>query len=260
MDEFRIVLNRAKQKLVSAREKIAHNLSQHPEGKLADAPFSAMTDVQSAIDAIDTAKAGRWTIAKVAMVVSVASMLAAVAALVLNALSFRTNLEFQRESKQIDAAISWCREFYLPSFVKYQAGVRALKPLDSPYRLPDQQNIRTTATLSANEITKVLDKIPNRSEEEKQSIQADFIGLLNYIDTGAQMVLRGDMERARFVACFAPFAEGYFERYDHSYLGLFSTVLSPKNKDGTLQVASDQFPFAACVFKNICDKDKMDDH
>jgi hypothetical protein len=45
MDDLRKVLDQAMQKLVSAQQKIAHNLSQHPDGKLADAPFSAMTDV-----------------------------------------------------------------------------------------------------------------------------------------------------------------------------------------------------------------------
>jgi hypothetical protein len=259
MDDFRKVLDQAKHKLVSARQKIAHNLSQHPEDKLADAPFSAITDVQGAIDAITAAKAGEWPVAKVAMLISVTSTLIAVAALLLNGISFSKNLEFQREAKQIDAAISWCREFYLPSFVKYQAGVRALKPPDSPYRLPNKEDIRTTAPLTYGEIKQLLDKIP-AGDEEKQSIQADFIGLLNYIDTGAQMVLTGDMESSRFAACFAPFAEGYFERYDHSYLGLYSSVQSPRNKDGSLQMAVDQFPFAACVFKKVCDKEKMATH
>jgi hypothetical protein len=193
------------------------------------------------------------------MLISVISTLIAVAAVLLNIISFSKNLEFQREAKQIDAAISWCREFYLPSFVKYQAGVRALKPPDSPYRLPNQEDIRTTATLTYGEIKKLLDKVA-ADDEERQSIQADFIGLLNYIDTGAQMVLNGDMQSSRFDACFAPFAEGYFERYDHSYLGLYSSVLSPRNKDGSLQMAVDQFPFAACVFKKVCDKEKMATH
>lgn len=207
MGTFGNVLDQAKLKLVSAREKIAHNLSQHPDATLADAPFSAMTDVQSAIDAIDAAKAGRWPTTKVVTLVSVTSALIAAAALLLNGISFSKNLEFQRESKQVDAAILWCREFYLPSFVKYQASVRALKPLDSPYRLPNGENIRTTAALSDGEIANILAKINILDEEEKKSIRANFIGLLNYIDTGAQLALKGDMERSRFVACFRFFAE-----------------------------------------------------
>jgi hypothetical protein len=271
MEDFRKVLDQAKMKLVSAREKIAHDLSQHPDAELADAPFSAITDVQSAIDAIDAAKAGRWSATKVVMLVSVTSALIAAAALLLNGISFSKNLEFQREAKretldfqreakQVDAAISWCREFYLPSFVKYQAGVRALKPPDSPYRLPNKEDIKTTAALSYSEIKNILDQIDILNKEEKESIQANFIGLLNYIDTGAQLALKGDMESSRFVACFRPFAESYFERYDHSYFGLLSAVLSPKNKDGTLQVAADQFPFAACIFMNVCDPENMATH
>jgi hypothetical protein len=114
--------------------------------------------------------------------------------------------------------------------------------------------------LSDGEIANILAKINILDEEEKKSIRANFIGLLNYIDTGAQLALKGDMERSRFVACFRFFAGSYFERYDHSYLGLASAMQSSKNKDGTLAVAADQFPYAACIFIKVCNQENMDTH
>ena len=153
--------------------------------------------------------------------------------------------------------------------MRYQSNLRGLKVATSPYRLPEGKTITTAKAISLEAAIATYENLKSaeRSSDSKKEnmddqldLEVSLNGLLNYIDTGAALVVSGDMDKSRFINCFGLFATEYFERYDHSYVGLMDALKSSKNPDGTLQIAADQFPYTACVIEKKCDKKKMADH
>src|SRR5271169_5501901 len=107
-----------------------------------------------------------------------------------------------------------------------------MKDLKSPYRLPNGASIAQINTLTLENVNSIISKLSDSAKPMPATHAADIdlyeslLALLNYVDTGALMALNGDMDRARFENCFRPFATSYIDRYDHSYIGLKSALLS----------------------------------
>jgi hypothetical protein len=266
----------AKRTLKQAKKHLTDQLSgraQKVTGEIDPAQQTTLiqevADIHAAIEAIDKTIAGGWSASSTAILISAVSVMIAALAAILNGTVFYLNQDYQRTSKRIDAAISWCTNFYLPSFVSFQSVARELKNPKSPYRLPNNATIAQADVPTLENTEAVIDKL-KYAESAKATASTNpavdidlyesLIGLLNYIDTGALMANNGDMDLERFKNCFEPFATTYLERFDHSYIGLKSALLSSRNKDGSLQTAEDTFPFTACVFEKKCDREKMEGH
>lgn len=261
-------LKRAKEHLVVRLRRHADKIHVATNEQERATIVDKVANIHGAIEAIDKTIAGRWSAAQTATLISTISATIAATALILNAFIlhlnqqlFDRNQEFQRTSRRVDVAISWCTNFYLPSFVAFQSVARELKDLKSPYRLPNGANITQVPTLTLENVDAAMKTISQTTKTMPAVADIDLyeslLALLNYIDTGALMALKGDMDRERFEDCFRPFAKTYIDRYDHSYIGLRAALLNSQDRKEPIEVGKETFPFIACVFLSECNADKM---
>jgi hypothetical protein len=251
--------HKAKQRLVSDRIALLDEISANKKS-LEDTKLKRLADLHSAIDAIEHIVAGWWKDAKWSVVIPAISILIASIAACINVITLNETLELKR----VDTAVSWCKEYFLPSFSAYQVQIRKLRSKSSPYRLPNGAAIRDVNPADENiklGLSNVeLDDHSNALSKEGNEIRSSLVNVLNFIDSGALMVRNKDMERDRFEGCFKEAVENYNERFDHSYIGLAEALASERNKDGSLQVAADQFPYSTCILAGVCDEAKMMRH
>lgn len=249
-DSHLTTLRLARRKLIDHRqEQVAKfiNATTDDEAKIHK---QAIVDTHGVVEALDTAISDRWPSTRSTMIISLLSTLIAASALLVTGYNAYTTYQFQKQSKQIDAAVSWCKDFSLPSFVTYQQDVRRLRlSPNSPFTLRDQDKDPNTSTLkSADDVRNYLVSV-KVDEEAREKVTASLIGLLNYIETGAMMVARGDMERERFLGCFKDFKTQYFERFDGTYIGrLLSLQVTPAGKP--LRKVAELFDTSECLFKD----------
>lgn len=208
------------------------------------------------MEALDAAVADWWPSTRTATLISVLSTLIAAAALLMTGYTAYTTYQFQKHAKQIDTAVSWCKDFFMPSFVAYQEDVRSLRASPgSLYTLRDVDRNPDTSTLKNADDVRTYLQSKGISDDTQERLIRSLIGLLNYIDTGAEMVARGDMDAPRFVGCFKDFKEQYFQRFDSTYIGLLvSFQATPRG--AKLYKAKDIFGTSACVI-NAATKDPL---
>ncbi len=241
------LLRLARMQLADARRQHVEDLLRSKYEAEKSRNLKAIVEAQKAVDAVDLAIDDWWPSTRTTTMLSVLSTFIAAAALLTSAYNAYTTYQFQKEAKQIDAAVSWCREFTLPYFVAYQQDARQLRPTPaSDYTIRDEDRDPATATLkSADEIIAYLRR-KGIKDDAREKVTASLVGLLNYIETGATMVARGDMERERFLTCFSGFKEQYFARWSGTYIGLLlSYQATPPG--AKLKGPTDFFDKAACV-------------
>lgn len=263
-----IALRTARQSMRAERARLTVRLAitSGLEAEETVALRKEITESSDVIKALDLAIAEEKGSSRTAIMISATSTLIAAMAL-LGALYNAYSAErFQRESKQIDAAVAWCREMSQPSFITYQQSVRRLRAPSTnspsnPFRLRDEDKNSASATLRTPEA--IFDYLKNThriKDEDREQLTANLVALLNYIETGAAMVARGDMEQKRFIGCFKNFKEAYFERWDSSYIGR-ALSLQAQMPGKPLRDAAAYFDKTACVFEaknrsnpRVCDQ------
>src|ERR1700719_2206991 len=134
----RDALKQVKEHLTDQLRGRAHRVPGEPDAAQQTTLIKEVAEIHAAIEAIDKTIAGRWSAPSTASLLSAFSVFIAVLAVAINAYVFHLNQDYQQTAKKIDTAISWCTNFYLPSFVSFQSVARELKSPDSSYRLPDQ--------------------------------------------------------------------------------------------------------------------------
>jgi hypothetical protein len=243
-------LRQARSKLISHRLEQVDRFIEAKTDEEAKVHKQAIVDTHDVVEALDAAISDGGPSTRSTMIISLLSTLIAASALLVTGYNAYTTYQFQKQSKQIDAAVSWCKDFSLPSFVAYQQDARKLRlSPNSPFTLRDQdQDPNTSALKSADDVKNYLASV-KIDEEAREKVTASLVGLLNYIETGATMVARGDMERERFVGCFKDFKVHYFQRFDGTYIGrLLSLQVTDAGKP--LKKAADLFDKSECLFKD----------
>jgi hypothetical protein len=176
--------------------------------------MSAHESEKKKSDATLGGPSSRW-----AITISAISALISAVSLAVNAYNYYATFQFQQQTNQINAAVSWCKDFFLPSFVNYQAIARKLR--QERYKLPDNHNVSTIHDFGDISILERHLEANDIHREEIEEIMISIVGLMNYIETGAMLVKQGNMEKSRFASCFREFKDAYFDRLDTTYVGLY---------------------------------------
>jgi hypothetical protein len=124
-------------------------------------------------------------------------MIAAIALLV-NAANVTVAVYGATDAKKSDSAVAWCKDFYLPTFVQFQA---------------DARKINTDTRFS------ISNDIADLKEGEAEKATVAIVCLLNYIDQGASLVKRNMMDREIFRECFTVFTKEYIRRLKNTNVG-----------------------------------------
>lgn len=241
-------LRRARQSLKAEIVRLSGKIGGEHDQTKRDALIKKVKDNHNAIEAIESTHLFLLS-QRTARYLTIITAIAALSALLLNTYVFFV----QQNAKRIDAAVTWCTNFNLPGFIKYQAMVRQFEDPESPYWLPDKADLQKYGNLKLGEVLASLKGFDHKAFGEgggggpDNSMQVALVSLLNFMDAGALLAYKGDLDKDIFSNCFTTFATAYFHRYDHSYVGLAQELAtkSTKNPNEPMERASTGFPFIA---------------